>query len=173
MYDKEAFILALLPKYDETAIEGWYQKTFEGATFTKYAVVWNKINPEFTEVEDEEALIAMFDKNLMLCPTETSLGVEYNKLGYDGLNYTLPETYITNYYVEYAIKPSSGQYFSMFRKEYQLLNKDDQTYGSVKSTTLLTSFGQEVKDIALPEDLESYKTPAEPPAEDPNTPANP
>jgi len=175
IYTKEAFVEAILPKYNPEYVEGWYQKTFEGATFTKYAVIWNKINPEFTEVADEAALIEMFDKNLMLCPTESSLGVTYNNFGYDGLNYTLPETYITNYYVEYAIKPSSGQYFTMFRKEYQLLNQEDETYGSVKSTTLLTTYGQEVKDIVPPEDMDSYKTPpVETPVDPPaDPPANP
>ena len=174
-YTKETFVEAILPKFNPEHVEAWYQKTFEGATFTKYAVIWNKINPEFTEVADEEALINMFDQNLMLCPTESSLGVTYNNFGYDGLNYTLPSTYITNYYVEYGIKPSSGQYFTMLRKEYQLLNQDDETYGSVKSTTLLTNYGQEVKDIVPPEDVDTYKnppaeTPVDPPADPPANP---
>ena len=123
---------------------------------------WNKINPTFGEVGNEEELIATIDNNLILVTNNSTGIVTYNPFGFDGLDYHMPDTYITNYYVEYGIKSGAFKYISMFRKEYQMMNKENQTYGSVKSTTLLTAFGQEVKDISLPEDYESYR-PVTPP----------
>ena len=163
-YSKQTMIGAMLPQLKEETIEAWYQKTFEDVSYTKCAMYWNKINPEFKEVESEEELIAAFDNSLSLISIASNGDVVYNPFGFAGLDYHMPNTYITNYYVEYGIKSGAFKYISMFRKEYQMMNTENKIYGSVKSTTLLTAYGTEVKDIKLPEDHETYK-PQEPPVE--------
>ena len=163
-YSKQTMIGAMLPQLKEETIEAWYQKTFEDVSYTKCAMYWNKINPEFKEVESEEELIAAFDNSLSLISIASNGDIVYNPFGFAGLDYHMPNTYITNYYVEYGIKSGAFKYISMFRKEYQMMNTENKIYGSVKSTTLLTAYGTEVKDIKLPEDHETYK-PQEPPVE--------
>lgn len=161
---KQSLIASLIPTLEEEKIEAWYQKTFEEVSYTKYAMYWNKINPEFNEVDSEEELIAIFDQNLTYVSIDSTGNINYNVFGFEGMDYHMPDTYITNYYVEYGIKSGAFKYVSMFRKEYQMMNKENKIYGSIKSTTLLTAYGTEVKDIKLPDDVESYR-PQLPPVE--------
>lgn len=164
VWTKQAMLSAILPTLNEESIEYWYQKTFEDVSYTKYAMYWNKINPEFSEVKTEEELIATFDENLLLATMNSAGEIDYSVFGFGGLDFNLPDTYITNYYVEYGIKSGAFKYVSMFRKEYKMMNKENNIYGSVKSTTLLTAYGQEVNSlISFPADSESYKPIPEPP----------
>ena len=154
-YRNAKFIELLLPELLTETLEETATKVFEETKYYKTEIQATHINQNiFSEVADEEALINAIDNGLVLT-YKTLLGQKvYNKFGTNALSYKLSTNYILDYYVEYGY--NTKNYVTMYRTEYVMQNDQGKHCGKVKSTTLLSAFGQDVKDIALPADIADY-----------------